>query len=216
MKRLAAASLLIAGCTSHAPFLSRDVATRDISITVAWTDGGIRATATGPGGAITFEDGERMYLQRGPRDIALARDGDAWRADLGAESGVFVFALDRAWDTSARASFEVPAPFSVTTLPAVRARDPVPIAWTPSSSGGTVTIGVEGACVAPFSRTLATDTGAYTINPGELQSKPGAAPCDVTVSVTRALVGAREVTPSDLRFAYAAWRAARTTMGWTP
>lgn len=209
MKRLLSFIAVCAGCTSHAPWLSLDVGTRDIAVAVEWkSDARLSATVSGPGGAITFEGGERVYLLRGAREIPLVREGDAWRADLGGEVGAFVLAIDRARDADARVSFEVPAPFTVTAPASASRHDPLTLAWDPSPTG-VVAISIQGPCIAPFQRGLATDTGRYTINAGEIaQASAGA--CVVEVAITRTITGGSSSTNLQ-SFSYRASREARTT-----
>jgi hypothetical protein len=181
---------------------------------LTWTDdGALAGSVTGPGGPVTFESGERIYLLRDGRERSLVRSGDVWRADLDAETGAFVLALDRVRDSGVRASFEVPSPFAVSAPASAPRHDPLTITWDPRPLGQ-VTLSIEGPCVAPFSRALATDTGRYTINPGEVAQVVNGS-CVVDVAVTRSLQG-DDPTTGLRTFSYRATRAARTTMVSSP
>jgi hypothetical protein len=66
--------------------------------------------------------------------------------------------------------------------------DPIPLSWEQGSADNDLSVAVDGACITPFNRALESDTGGYTLQPGDLffsQAPGGAGSCTFAVSVTR-------------------------------
>ena len=74
----------------------------------------------------------------------------------------------------------------------ITGNDPIPLSWEQGSADNDLSIAVNGPCVTSFVRSLESDTGSYTLQPGDLffSAVPiGAGPCTLAISVTRTLQG---------------------------
>jgi hypothetical protein len=83
----------------------------------------------------------------------------------------------------------LPEAFALTVPPdPITSNEPIPLSWEQGSADNDLSVAVYGPCVTPFERSLESDTGSYTLQPGDLffsAASGGAGPCTLAVSMTR-------------------------------
>jgi len=188
---IVAAALLATGCSSERPWLSSDVATRDIAISV---------TARGDAAATRVEaqmvgdtrvhlvPGDRIELHAGTTALVMSEAGDGvYQAALPPGVTELEIRLERPEpDEDASLRWEMPPATSITSAPQASRGEPLTVTWTASAGPHTTTLDVSGSCLPPLSRELSVDPGSYTFQPADLMG-PSAEPCEATVTLRRAL-----------------------------
>ncbi len=202
--RLALLFLPLAACGPHPIRRTGDVSTRDMSIALdVKNEGGatrVRVKVDGKlpyTGALAVTPGDRLVL-RGEHEsdatIDLFADPDddtASVVDTPRTSGTFVVDLLRAGDRPLPGSeATLPAPFTLKAPSDVLSRKgTLELMWdvATGTTSFTTAVSVQGSCTKGFTHHLASDTGAYVLNGGEIPLPPeGVADgCEVTVTVTR-------------------------------
>ena len=189
----ALAPVLSTSCRDNGIDESADVSTHDIQIVVVVNGEQARtvvrayASALVPySGALTLTGGDTLVLQgEGPLE---AERGTSWYMRASArDRGRFSVDLTRPSDRALTdLGIDVPAPFILTT-PAQRVKwsDRIELAWDRADGDHLMSVVAESTCTKRFVIQLQKDTGAYTLNGGELARFDPATPCPVTISVVR-------------------------------
>jgi hypothetical protein len=200
-----ALAMALAGCAPEPAGVSTEVATRDTTVNVQATDEGdgptVKVRLLGPFGPYSLAGGDALHLtiagEAWPlREIEDA-DGPAYLAEPDVLSGDLVLDFERPHDHSARGlTAPMPPPFSLTAEGST-AGDPFAMQWSPTAIGVPIVVTLEGDCIQPFGRPLATDTGSYAVSPAELRhaSTSAAATCPIRVTLARALTEQRALVP---------------------
>jgi hypothetical protein len=190
---LALASLFMASCRDNGVDDSADVSTRDIQIVVQVNGKADRtevrayASALLPySGALTLTGGDELLLHDEGR---LEREaGTAWYVRASSrDRGRFSVDLRRPSDRPlADLGIDVPPPFTLRSS-ATRAKwsERIELTWDRADGEHGMSIEVEGECIRRFVHQLQKDTGAYTLNGGELARLDPTAPCAVSATVVR-------------------------------
>lgn len=191
---LAAAPLLASSCRDNGIDDSADVSTRDIQIVVEVNGRAdatvVRAYASALlpySGALRLTGGDELLLRdEGP---LAPEQGTPWYVRSSPRNtGRFVIDLRRPADRPlVDVGLEVPPPFTLTT-PATRMRwsDDLELAWDRADGDYVMSVVVESACAKRLVRYLQADTGAYTLNGGEIARLDPTKACAVTVTIVRA------------------------------
>lgn len=145
-----------------------------------------------PGSSIALLDGEALSIvtpSAGPFDfVPPGADGGYHYVVLARDaSPTFDLTLTRGAETR-RAPVALPPPFTITVTEAAPPITAVTLAWSPIDDTSRHELRAFGACIAPFRRTLASDTGSFVLQSADLVER--GAPCTVTVSLTRTRSGA--------------------------
>jgi hypothetical protein len=194
----------LAGCEPVPLRESTEVSTRDLQIGVDAIGEGSGAEVVirigSPLGAVKVAGGDSLRLTANGVSWALrveeADDGPVYVASLGAPSGDLVIDLERPSDRSVLGlAVAFPPPFTL-TVSGSSAGEPFAFAWEAAEGTWTLGLSLEGACIEPFARPLAKDTGSYAVDPAELRHRPGApATCPLEASVTRSSSSQRPLIP---------------------
>jgi hypothetical protein len=193
MRVLAASCLVLAGCLVEEPFLSTDVATRDITAAVT-AEGDAQRTRvsvnlSGPGGYVRLIEADRITVRADGRETNMERrEGDVYEAAVAPGAEDLAVLLDRpAPAEDAVLAFSM-APATALTAPrrATRA-EPLEVSWAASEGPHTTTLAVAGSCLPAISRVLTVDVGRYVFQAADLAGE-STETCEATVTLTRALV----------------------------
>lgn len=205
MTRLALLAAILGGCTTVE---SSDVLTSGIyaSITAEGRgDGTTDVTATlfvgNPIGLDYVElTGDDKLLVRAPgitkemRETELLNTvGHHAEIPVDAEGTQIEVAFERTIDAGApHSTATLPAKFSITSSPQAAARtQPITVAWSPASSGDTMTWTATGDCIELESAPM-PDSGTVTIDAGLLKKRMGTNvpdQCEVTITIARSRLG---------------------------
>jgi hypothetical protein len=90
----------------------------------------------------------------------------------------------------------VPPPFSL-AAPGLVGGEPLELSWEADGGAHTLGLAIEGECIAPIARSLASDTGAYSIAQAELihAGSGSAATCPLRVTLTRTVTTQGPLVP---------------------
>jgi hypothetical protein len=193
----------LAGCTPLP--VSEESATRDLRIELMAVDDGIRAKVSiqvsGVGEDVPFSGTDSLKLTTADTVLPLRlledSDGIVYQAELDRISGDLVLDLERLHDHSAHLTAAMPPPFTLAAQ-APSVTQPLTTTWDAGSGDYEVSLVIEGDCIAPVERTLASDTGAYYVQLAELRHKSGSAPatCPLQVRLTRVTSTQGPLVPS--------------------
>lgn len=133
----------------------------------------------------------------GAGDVLLVEDASGASAPLRAISGGYAALLDssaievelvlRRASGEVRGTLALPEPMALeVTVSEGELGSTVDLSWPAASDGSSAWFVVYGDCLPiPLQRGLATDVGAYTLQPGELQIDPTISPCTLSVELHR-------------------------------
>lgn len=200
MRAIVIGMLAVIGCSSEAPTVSSDVSTRDMSLSVG-ADGDaagthLRVWLGGPRGDLTLVGADRLVLRAGDTVIPMTRDAQGHpAADLAPGTVGLALRLGReAPETSVDVAIPMPPLTAITTPPTASRAAPLAVQWTPAEGRQKLTLELSGACIPAISRPLSIDVGSYTLQPADLVGPSGES-CDVTMTLTRALVEQSDTPP---------------------
>jgi hypothetical protein len=187
------ACLLTASCRDNGIDESADVSTRDIKVVVEVNGEAGRtvvrayASALLPySGALTLTGGDQLLLHdEGPLEPepstpfytrASSRDRGRFAVDLKRPS-------DRGLNDL---GIDLPTPFTLTT-PSTRVKwsDRIELTWDRADGDHVTSVVIESACSKRRVHSLQADTGAYTVNGGEIARLDPTQPCTVSLAVVR-------------------------------
>jgi len=186
--------ITLASCRDNGIEDSAEVSTRDIRVVVEVNaDAGRTMVRAYPSallpysGALQLTGGDQLLLQgEGP----LSREeGTQWYArESSRDRGRFALDLERPADRPLRdLGVEVPAPFTLTTpSSSIKWSERIELTWERADGDHAMSVEVTSECSKRWLRYLESDTGAYTINGGELARLTPSAPCKVRVTMVRA------------------------------
>lgn len=148
---------------------------------------------------VDLEGSDKLVATAGDKTKTLSVvDTGVYEADFsGLEPGTeFQVTLDRPDDTTASENSGIlPDPFDFTepTSDLSRKDDDLELVWAPAETGDDMEIEIDGNCTFPYSHEM-SDTGAYTVVAGELESTGGDKPetCDLTADLTRTKNGSAD------------------------
>lgn len=146
---------------------------------------------------LVLEGGDALVAGAGGEKKTLsAVGGGDYEARFPVSEGEFIVALEREGDDDAPMSrgtlgpaFTIDNPQADT--PISRESGTWTITWTPADPGAEVEVELDGDCVIRESERLGTDTGSFTVAPGQLRpwkSKKDQT-CAVDVQITRTRMG---------------------------
>lgn len=179
-------------CSDVPSPVSSDMSSRDMQIRLTVngtpTETRIAGGLTSPSSDLRLVDGDRLVLVTEAFETGLGDGTGVFEATLPPFGGDFVVRLvrpaGRGGDLEQRA--ELAAPFAVVGPAGARISQAITLTWTGAPTrNGTTSLAVTGRCVGSQARVLATDTGEYRFNPGELETRAASAPCLVTAKVVR-------------------------------
>ncbi|MFT3773523.1 MAG: hypothetical protein QM820_49740 [Minicystis sp.] len=190
------------GCVIVSSHDSTNVSTLDINMDVDAADDGKATTVKvhlgSPIGDVHLAGGDHLRLTAAgiDRPLTEARDGDDinYTSTFGDASGTFELDLIRPDDRNALdITFRMPPSFAL-DAPDLSAADPISLTWDPGDGvDDTLDLAISGPCVQTLARTLAQDTGSYSINPAELVPAGGGGRCPLTITMRRASTEQRKV-----------------------
>lgn len=186
--------ITLASCRDNGIEESAEVSTRDMRVVVEVNAGAghtvVRAypSALLPySGALQLTGGDQLLLQgEGP---LTREEGTRWYVrESSRDRGRFAVDLERPADRPLRdLGVEVPAPFTLTTAASsIKWSERIELSWERADGDHVTSVVVTSECSKRWLRYLESDTGAYTINGGELARLTPSAPCKVRVTVVRA------------------------------
>lgn len=196
---------LLAGCAFPEP-TSSEVSSLDVRLTLSVDNEGAGTTAAvevdSPVGAFRFTGGDTLRVSAGGITASLldAQGLLLPAVSLGDASGPVVVDLTRPHDTSLTGLTIVePPPFLLTAASTtVGTSQPIALNWGAATGDYVTTLTVSGSCIAPLTRTLAHDTGSYTVQTAELSHViGGAATCPLTVMLTRSITVSTLILPDE-------------------
>lgn len=187
------ACLAGSACSDTISPLSSEVSTRDLRMTMIVEGSPLRTrvfgTLTFPASTFQLIEGDRLEIVVGDQVKRVTLSEGTFAGDFPSYGGPLVARLarpaGRGGDLEAVA--DLPAPFRVRAPKAARLASSVTFTWDAGVTKPTPTtkLSVTGTCVASIARELTTDTGRYSLNPGELEVAGRTPPCTVTVSVSK-------------------------------
>jgi len=192
---IAAAATGVTGCALEPVRDSGEISTRDLTMGLAASDAGggasVKIRLSSPLGSVRLAGGDALRLSMGDQALPL-REGEedgqtVYRTEPVGLTADLVIDLERPDDRSALGVVAgVPPPFTL-AAPGLAGGEPLELSWEAAAGGHTLGLAVEGECIAPIARSLANDTGAYSIAQAELiHAGPGsAATCPLRVTLTR-------------------------------
>jgi hypothetical protein len=148
---------------------------------------------------VNLEGSDELVATAGGKTKTLSSvDRGIYEADFsGLEPGTeFQVTLERPDDTTASENSGIlPDPFDFTEPASDLSRkdDDLDLVWDPSGTGDDMEIEIDGDCTFPYSHKMA-DTGAYTVDAGEIESTGGDDPetCNLTAELTRTKDGSAD------------------------
>jgi len=140
---------------------------------------------------------DHLSFAAGLMEWFVVHVANTYVADIGSMSGQVSIRLVRSADQSVEQPFVVPPPFSV-KAPAVMSRGAgMTFTWDGQTPNAKVDFALSGTCIKGLSRSLGTDTGTYSLNPGELESSGMIeTTCDVTLALTRTYAASQASSPT--------------------
>jgi hypothetical protein len=183
------AAVVLVACSTAKPIISSDISSRDTRLlpTIAANESGafLEANLEGPSGPMTLVDGDRL-VARLPNEVPLVALGPGtYGLDLGPVTGNIDVVLLRTHDANVDVGIFLPAAFTLHAPTTASRSAELTLTWDASSGPYSVTLSINGTCVASVSRTLSFDSGSYTFNPSELATTV-ASTCTATVVMVRA------------------------------
>lgn len=145
---------------------------------------------------VNLEGGDKLVAKAGDESKTLTSTDtgvfDVTFSGVEAEEPISV-SLERPADTTAPGnSGTLPPPFDVEKPEAGKSRktDDLAVAWAPSGSGDPMDLDFSGSCIYSNDKSV-SDTGAYTVKKGTLESTGGEMPetCDLTLDIQRTRKG---------------------------
>lgn len=152
----------------------------------ALVDVSLQGTRSDGTSLITLAEGDLLFVsaEDAPEIELSPHSGYRYAALLPTQGLSPVVSFRRAGVTGANAKLTLPTPFAL-VVPGgpVSVSAPWTITWDPQGWANTITLDVYGPCISLFSRDLASDTGTYTLQPGDLVFDGTS--CTLTVALTK-------------------------------
>jgi hypothetical protein len=148
---------------------------------------------------VDLEGSDKLVATAGDKSKTLSVvDSGIYEADFsGLEPGTeFQVVLDRPDDTTAADNSGVlpdPFTFDEPTSDLSRMADDLELKWAPAETGDGMEVKIDGDCIFNYSHEM-SDTGAYTVVAGKLDSTGGDKPetCDLKAQLTRTKDGSAD------------------------
>jgi hypothetical protein len=184
--------LALGGCAGDpVPTLSADLATGALVLHATLDSNGhtalVQASAeTADYHGVTLSGADRLLLASPDAEVALVALQGGYPGQLDTTSTDLSLLLERAGGARFAIGLPLPPPFAVVApSPPVSLAAPFTLTWNADPGDFQTLLDVTSDCFAGVTRTLATDPGAYTLQPADLAITPGLTSCTVAVEVTR-------------------------------
>lgn len=183
----------LCGCSSSSgPKLSADLDTSEIRLTPSLVSNGAVTQVTVSlsdidHAAVTLSGADRLLLTASGEEATLVAVSGRYVGQLETPAPSSALVLEREGGERITSAIPLPPPF-VLSPPAdpVSLSQPFTFTWTADAGDFETRISVQSTCFGAIQRTLASDSGQYTIQPADLTTlSPGGGTCDVHVEVSR-------------------------------
>lgn len=179
-------------CSDVPSPVSSDMSSRDIQIRLTVNGTPLKTRLTGgltsPSSDLRLVDGDRLVLVTDAFETGLGDGTGTFAATLPPYGGGLAVRLERPPGRGGNLELrvELAAPFSVVGPTGARLSEAITLTWTGAPApNGTTSLALTGPCVGAAYRVLATDTGEYRFNPGELETRNTKGPCTVATKIVR-------------------------------